>query len=450
MSDYDISSAESINEFAMTLHGKSVSQAVQELPANAYKTTNKGGLGSMIEQYFFKYMPGPNKNHEPDFAEAGLELKVTGVLPNKPSEKLPISYRAKERLVLTMISYINIADETWEDSSLLKKCQLMLILFYLYEKEVVISELKFVLPPLLWRLSENDMEIIKNDWHFIQEKVLIGKAHELSEGDTFYLGACRKGSGGPNERLREQPYSDTPAKARAFSLKPSYVNKMIEAASNIEVEDILIKSPTEASQGIEQKVKEKFSNLENKSIDELADMYGIPKNLSSKSYYHSLTMRILGAKKKYIPEFEKAGITIKTIRLQKSGKPKESMSFPAFKFSDLVNQTWEESALYDTLNKKFFFIVFQYDKQHVLRFKKVMFWNMSYEDRLFAENAWNQTRQAVEESNPEHFPKSSSSPVVHVRPHGRNKKDTYELPNGSTYTKQGFWLNAAYIAEQVE
>ena len=45
-----------------------------------------------------------------------------------------------------------------------------------------------------WKFSEEDLKIIKHDWNLINGKILKGKAHELSEGDTFYLGACTKGS----------------------------------------------------------------------------------------------------------------------------------------------------------------------------------------------------------------------------------------------------------------
>ena len=47
------------------------------------------------------------------------------------------------------------------------------------------------------------------------------------------------------------------------------------------------------------------------------------------------------------------------------------------------------------------------------------------------------------------FPKSSDNPVCHVRPHGRNAQDTYELPDGRQFPKQCFWLNNSYILKQL-
>lgn len=452
MSDrpYDITSSTSIKSYADQLVGRSLAQVVNEMPSDAYKTTNKGRLGSMIEKYFFQYVPGADTDHNPDFIEAGMELKVTGVIPRKPTTSSNAPYKAKERLVLTMISYMALASETWDGSSFLKKCRLMLVLFYLYEKNIAASDLKFVLPPLRWEFPPEDLEVIRKDWLKIQQKVINGKAHELSEGDTFYLAACRKGSGGQNEPLRVQPYSSEGAKARAFSLKPSYVNLMIDVAYSQTVEKALIKSQDDAEKGIEQIALEKFNPVVGRSVTELIEQYGLSgQNQKSKSLFHALTMRILGTKKKYLPEFEKAGIKVKTIRLQANGMPKEAMSFPNFDFIELVSQSWEESDLYSTIDQKFFFVIYQYDSSGVLRFKKAMFWNMPYDDRLSAQKAWEKTREAVRASMPQDFPKASSSPVVHVRPHGRDARDALPLPSGAMHTKQCFWLNAKYIASQV-
>ena len=134
-----------------------------------------------------------------------------------------------------MINYEEIVKEKWESSYFLKKCKLMIILFYLFKKELAVFDRRFVLKPLIYRISAEDKVVIQQDWNNIRQKVLDGKAHELSEGDTFYLGACRKGSGGENEGLRKQPYSVELAKSRAFSFKQGYVNKLIEGHIEDEV-----------------------------------------------------------------------------------------------------------------------------------------------------------------------------------------------------------------------
>lgn len=439
---YDITSPESIRDYAKLLIGKSLEETVGKYDLD--DATNKGKLGTLVEEYHYQYRPANNSNHEPDFSEAGVELKVTGVVPKKSDGS---GYKAKERLVLTMIHYFGLADEEWDNSTFLKKCRLMLILFYLYQKELPATQRKFVMNPVLWQFPKTDLEIIRRDWEAIQQKIMDGKAHELSEGDTFYLAACRKGSGGIKERLKRQPYSDTLAKSRAFSLKPSYVNTIIDASWS---DRQLVRTETDAEKGLETLTLEKFNGLHGLSDEQIATKYDFTyPDEKPKNYYASLSLRILGTKKKWLPEFVKADIVLKTIRLNTSGTPKEGISFPTFDFIETANQEWEESVFYEKINQKFFFVIFEYDTSGVLRFKKAMFWNMPYEDRKEAKLVWEKTVSAITTGQMTHLPKISESDVAHVRPHGKNKADVLPLPNGESFTKQCFWLNPQYIKEQI-
>lgn len=60
--------------------------------------TGKGAIGTVIEESWFGYTP--NSESEPDFPEAGVELKVTPYLRGKNG------IRAKERLVCNIINYV--------------------------------------------------------------------------------------------------------------------------------------------------------------------------------------------------------------------------------------------------------------------------------------------------------------------------------------------------------
>jgi DNA mismatch repair protein MutH len=153
-------------------------------------------------------------------------------------------------------------------------------------------------------------------------------------------------------------------------------------------------------------------------------------------------------------------VTLKIIRLKHNQVPKESMSFPTFKFSEIVNQNWAESDFLAQLERKFLFIVYSMDKnENEVIFKKAFFWNMPYEDILEAKRVWNLTKQRAKEGivltrlekmTKNNLPKISESHVAHVRPHGQNAKDVDILPDGRQITKQCFWLNAEYIKSQIE
>lgn len=433
---YDKYSAHSILDFSRGLSGRSLAEVV-DMSEVAENIKNKGDLGSMIEKYYFKY--DPNSSHGPDFAEAGVELKTTGVV-RKPGG----GYKAKERLVLTMINYMTLVNEQWNSSSLMEKCRIMLILFYLYEKGLAVIDRRFVLDPLLFEFPLEDLEIIKRDWETIKRKIEEGKAHELSEGDTFYLGACRKGSGGASEKLRDQPFSELRAKARAFSLKPSYVNRIIEGhTTEANVLDAAV------AVGIEEATRSKFKPYMGRTVDEISTMLDFHKqSKNDKGFYRSLTMRILGGAKRTVPELEKAGVELKTIRVNKDWMPAEAMSFPTFRYMDIIDEEWEDSSFFGKIEQKFLFVIFREDEHGDLRLEKVNYWNMPYLDREEAHRVWTETKRrvAIDASN---LPKSSESRVAHVRPKARDAQDTLPTPQGTMLVKKCFWLNRGYIGDVI-
>lgn len=434
---YDVNSPTSLLEYSRGLSGKTLAEAV-DMSLAVENIRNKGDLGAMIERYYFGYEP--NSSHGPDFAEAGVELKTTGVV-RKPGG----GYKAKERLVLTMINFMSLIDESWESSSLMEKCRLMLILFYLYEKGLAVIDRRFVLEPLLFEFPPEDLAIIKRDWETIKQKIEAGRAHELSEGDTYYLGACRKGSGGPNEKLKDQPFSEVKAKARAFSLKPSYVNKIIEGHTT----EANVLGVTEAV-GIEEATKSKFQPYLGKTVEEISTMFDFHKQgKNDKGFYRSLTMRILGGTSRTVPELEKAGVELKTIRVNQEWMPAEAMSFPTFKYMDIIGEEWEESSFFGKIEQKFLFVIFREDVHGNLRLEKVNYWNMPYADREEARRVWEDTKRrvAIDASD---LPKSTESRVAHVRPKAKNAQDTLPTPQGTNLIKKCFWLNRSYIGDVIK
>lgn len=118
---------------------------------------NKGGLGQIIEESLFGYEI--NSSSEADFAELGVELKVTPVKINKNS-----SISAKERLVLNIINYMDEINFTFETSSFWRKNEQLLIMFYLWEANKDRKDYT-ILKSILFSYPEEDLEVIKNDWH---------------------------------------------------------------------------------------------------------------------------------------------------------------------------------------------------------------------------------------------------------------------------------------------
>ncbi|MBL1281335.1 MAG: hypothetical protein COA33_013735 [Fluviicola sp.] len=313
------------------------------------------------------------------------------------------------------------------------------------------------------------MLIIKQDWETINQKIKNGKAHELSEGDTFYLGACTKGSTA-EKSLRDQPFNKVQAKQRAYSLKQGYVNHII---ANIAQEEkgvygkILTQETIfEHLPSIEEIVASKFEPFYGKTSIEIEGHFNLELNRTAKSYFANLTKAILGiGLNKKIEEFEKADIQVKTIRLKENNLPKEDISFPNFKYEEIINLDWEESEFKHILEQKFFFVFYQFEND-ILTLKKVKFWNMPYPDIEEAKQVWDKTVETIEKGKiiseitdkgirKTYFPKKTENRISHVRPHARDKVDCYDLPvkdkltNATEYTKHCFWLNASYVKNEI-
>lgn len=461
---YDKSNPSSIEAYAQKLIGKSFRQVIEddenvireegatygEADVSEVKR-NKGNLGQIIEECFFHY--SCNSEARADFPEAGVELKVT---PYKIKSNGSLS--AKERLILTMIDYMTIVDETFETSHFWTKSKLLLLVYYLYKQEAQFNLDYRIGYARLFTPPEQDLKIIKHDYEIIVSKIRAGKAHELSEGDTMYLGAATKSSS--SENRRQQPFSDIPAKPRAFAFKNSYMtyvlNNYIVPGKNT-YEAIISDEPVDS---FEDYVVDKINALAGYSVENLCMKYEVDRSKRPKNLEAMLAYRILGIKGNCAEEFEKANIVIKTIRIGSNGKIKESMSFPTFKFKELVLEDWENSTFGNYLREtRFLFVVYKFDEDEVLRLRGAQFWNIPYKDlEVDVREMWEKTVKVLKEGlkvervngvNHDNFPKASENRVSHVRPHAQNAKDTYELPDGREYPKQCFWLNNTYILEQV-
>jgi DNA mismatch repair protein MutH len=233
--EYDKTDPISIENYSQRLIGKTFRQIwdeddarqpgivmEEEVPYGTPDVTeakrNKGNLGQIIEEKFFHY--ACNSDSRADFYEAGVELKVTPYRINRDG-----SLSAKERLILTMIDYFQVVNEEFDQSHFWAKSKLILLIYYLYMKETrynldyKIGFAKLFTPPV------QDIVIIRHDYEIIVSKIKAGKAHELSEGDTLYLGAAPKAS--TSKDRRKQPFSDVLAKPRAFAFKNSYMTYVL-------------------------------------------------------------------------------------------------------------------------------------------------------------------------------------------------------------------------------
>lgn len=436
---YNKKDKHAIVAFAKRLEGKTLWQACGTV--GMHQIGGKGNFGSLLEKHYFGYEP--NSDAQPDFPEAGLELKTT---PLKKHAKAGLV--SKERLVLNLINYVQLTKETFADSSFWKKNSQLLLVFYLHDKEKTLLDYDIKVVGS-WEFPEEDLAVIKADWETIVTKVRQGKAHELSEGDTFYLGACTKGAKGGNRR--QQPFSHIQAKQRAFSLKQGYVNHILHRLTQGGRErygTILKTQERTASVPLEEVVMERFRPFYGMEVEAIVRQIGCDLNSRAKGFYASLTKVVLGIQPdEQIDEFEKGDVVIRTVRLKPNGNAAEDISFPAFRYKELVEQSWDTSDLKEDLEKKFFFVFYKYDSSGGLYLQKAAFWNMPYTDLEEARKVWLETVRRIRRGQAHTLPKKSENRVCHVRPHARNSHDTNETPDGQLVVKKSFWLNNSYIKE---
>lgn len=491
LADTDLTDPNSLERYAIQLEGMTF-RDVLDLdihPASGkekdYSNPNyKGGMGNLLEERFFGY--NANSDSDADFAEAGIELKATCYDLTKKN-----AIRAGERLVLTMIPYDRDITEDFNSSHLWEKCQSILLVYYQRDKSIdkidqTIKHVTMFTPP------EEDLQIIKDDYRTIVSLIQQGRADELSEGMTSYLGACTKGATA-KKSIVPQHYSHIdpstgkiehrPAKKRAFALKQSYMNYVLNnyvvpvSQKRNSVESLI--HGNLGNRGLKAYLEETISPYVGMKEEDICVKLNIPYRPENKSHRRVVVQRILNINSDKTSEFQKANIKLKTICFEQGGGLKENISLPGFKFKELVEEDWEDSSLRDQLeNCKFFFVAFRKtDSSDVLIGCKL--WNMNVRDiEQDGKACWEATKKTIREGVQftldiskhgntivhNNLPGSSDNKVLHVRPHtstsayklasGYSRGDIAkygdELPDGQIMTKQSFWFNNTYIAEQLK
>jgi len=477
---------------------KAVGKPMSEL-FGGQQLNGKSGPGDAFEHWFGKKKDSAS---EPDMREAGVELKAT---PFKKLKKTTKSgepmYSAKERLVLNIINYDELAAENFEHSHFLHKNSVIELGFYEYLKDVPKSQWQFK-HTVLYEMEKdvNDFAVIENDWRKIQQYVLDGKAEELNEGMTDYLAPCTKGTNA--KTMRSQPFSNVKAKQRAFSLKQGYMTHLYrDFVDGDKKTESIFKGKFDINSGsIEEQVQarlDKWVGTSTKSLEEKLHVKS-----TAKSVRNLLAARMLGLSSAVkfdddsvsVEEFEKSNIVPKTVRFDKNGKNKESMSFPPFNFKELATETWndedgEPSAEWHKflIETKLLFLVFQ-DVDGTEKFIGAKFFRIPDKDiEGDIREVWedtvmklNQGVQLIGQEAPKNkrgyaiynnFIKLTHHKICHVRPHATfadysiggkysnqlpvparwcNQPTNHKLFADDWMATQSFWLNNDYIKEQVK
>ncbi len=452
---YDKTSAISIYEYSKGLLGKSLREFVYD---GYSKKEGKGGIGQMVENLYF--LLETNNNPEADFSSARMELKCTPLKLAKNND-----YLIKERLVCNMINYCEVVNENFEHSHFYLKCQLMLLIFYLHKIGSDKLDFEFIFS-VLWKLPEKDLLIIRKDYETIIEKIRRGEAHLLSEGDTMYLGACRKGQKG--DSLMSQPYSSEGAPRRAFSLKMAYMRTVLQyvldsgqnAVANFTIPTNQLVSEKELNElGFDEILLNRFKPYIGQNFQLIAAEKGVNLSNNPKNKFAMIANAIASSNQysniNLSEEFIKAGLTMKTIRVQHNGTIKEAMSFENIDYIEVADcEDWLESRLYELFSSRFMFVVYkeQTKNQGDYILDDVFFWTMPQEDLALAEEYWNHIRENIlnDHISEEYWWKGRDKKNFHVRPKAQKSTDLVPTPNGGWAKKFCYWFNNDYVRNIIE
>ncbi|MBR3384799.1 MAG: hypothetical protein IKG69_06325, partial [Atopobiaceae bacterium] len=434
----------------------------------------KGGMGNLLEERYFGYRA--NSDREPDFAEAGVELKATCIDRRKNG-----SDAAGERLVLTMIPYDEEAPVSLYDSHLWYKCKSILLVWYRRDRSVDPYEQR-IEHVALFTPPERDMRVIERDYALIVGLVRDGRADELSESLTLYLGACTKGATAEKSMRDQTMYAPgRKARARAFSYKQSYMNYVLHHYVMGEPEaESVVKDPRELErQSLEQYVTRIINAHIGESDRELCAQLDI-EYTGNKAQWTTIAYRLLGVSGERAAEFEKADIRVRTLRPEPDGRRLvESAPVLNIDFMALAAELgWEDSRLRGLLSEmRYLFVVFQKEGDRtILRGCKI--WGIPERDLDGpVRECWERTRDAVARgveltrkvspsgrvTYTNDLPGMADGPVLHVRPRaakaayrlsggaevGNVARDAEMLPDGRWMTRQAFWLNGPYLLDQI-
>lgn len=452
----------------------------------------KSGPGDAFEAWFGK---PKDSLSEPDLRAAGVELKATPIRQLKNGQ-----FSAKERLVLSLINYDKLAQESFATSHFLHKNKTIELAFYEPLKSIPKDQWTFK-DVALYEMQNNpqDFKIIKQDWQTIQRYVRDGRAHELNEGLTEYLAPCTKGAN--SKSVRKQPFSDIPAKQRAFSLKTGYMTALLRKYifGNTPTESIF-QGKFDARKSLDEAILGRLNKWRGKTVQQLQKQFSVDSKSKSLNYQLAARMLELTSAVKTstdlgrVEELEKANIVVKTVSFNQRGSNLQSMSFPGFKFQDLAHQSWNDqdgmpSADWHKflLETKFLLVVFQtIDHQEV--FMGAKFFRIPDQDiEGPIRDVWEDTvrkiclgvqLEAVPDKNSRtgyrvsnNFITRKDDMICHVRPHtsqsdySANGAYSDQLPNPIKWhhrpqnhalfsddwmTAQCFWLNNSYIKKQVQ
>lgn len=436
---FDASDRESVLRHGLLLVGRTADEIAQSAAEGSGlwdPNTSKGSVGQLVERWFGL---DANSDTGPDLAEAGIEIKSV------PLRRAKRELRSKERTSITMIDYHRVAEESFTDTPLDLKTRLTLYVFFLWSQgDVARAEDQRILRVMLHERDAVDLAGLTEAYEHVQRASREGRAHLLSEGDTSPVGAATKGAKGAT---RTQPFSEVRARPRAFAWRPSYTTGLFHTPD----ESALRLPAVSGIDDLTRRVKSRLAPLFGSSVEQLRARFapglsGTAKNVAAATFRRILS----GAEEDLMVALERLGTTVRVSRVDPvTLRPREAVSFTPFDFREVAETPWEESDVLAMLGR-ILFIVLDAPKGATVseaRLRSVVMWSADPGTIATMEREYEAFRRAFLDVPPSDWPGQRSTEILHVRPHGRDRRDQVPLPNGGTHVRSSLWLNQRFVQD---
>jgi DNA mismatch repair protein MutH len=425
-------SAAQIMKWASQMPGHSLGALVSASGLDRESSPHtKGSVGAAVEAYFG--LP-PDSAAEPDFRAAGMELKTVPLRPRE--DELAI----KERVYITMIDYHSLATEHWSSATIRRKLGHILFVYYQWLPTALLNEL-VVTDVAEWRPGDDVTRTFEADWRAVQQLVIAGRAQDISERLGVALVAATKGPGGPPSR--SQPFSPVPAAQRAWALKPAFLKGVLEQ-----------------HRGRSTRVFEVTTTLEDRAFRALAGRAG----RRIVDVETDLGLAPSGAKHRAARVIERlvgrdalisradlagAGVDLRVVQVDDSMMPYEALSFPAFRYQELIREDWEESELLSRLDRFMFVPIVGHRGLAAVGscvIRPPIRWAPTEDELCGMAREWTMFRDEIAVGKALRLTPASRTHYLHVRPKGRTALDTDPAPHVGPVVKKCFWFNRAFVA----
>ena len=453
----------SILEHAKRLEGKRLDEVATIVgQPELLNLKGKGAPGQLIQAWFGQRAFDGRPEADllgvtfDDGSEGAVELKIVPLMARRGG------YRIKERCKVTNIDYAGLLGEDWEKSRARKKLLSVLFIFYDYTgaSDWAKSQVKKIVD---WEVERELLkDVIRSDWQRTYSFVEEGRAHEISEGDNMILGASTTGQGGDTKFVSQPRNSAIPARKRAFSLKPAFLQTTYGVEENAKAfESVLTLSKKTLPRDLHEAILGSLQPYIGKKLGEIANELHIPRD-DSKHAAALLMKRALGVlnTKKRILELEAIGVRPKIIPVEAGTlRACEAMSFSTTRLREFVEEDWENSELRANLDCLLMLPMFTESCSNKDKWSRKLgrpfFWSPEGEDENGIAREWEVFRQAVLSGKAAYklvkgkrvsdLPHASETSFIHMRPKGPNAKKDDKDPLGNKTVQLCFWLNQPFV-----